>query len=56
MWPTILVGSIVAAIFLAIIICGIRNRKRGRHACSCGCSGCGMKEVCHPTAKPEEKE
>ena len=48
MWPTIIVAAIVAAVFLAIVITGIRNRKKGKGSCSCGCSGCGMKDTCHP--------
>ena len=48
MWPTLIVAAIVAAVFLAIIITGIRNKKKGKGSCSCGCSGCGMSDICHP--------
>ncbi len=48
MWPTIIVAAIVAAVFLAIVVTGIRNKKKGKSSCSCGCSGCGMKDTCHP--------
>lgn len=54
MLPTILVATIVAAIFLAIVITGIRNRKKGKHSCSCGCGGCGMKDMCHPHNEPHK--
>lgn len=49
-WPTILVAALVVAVFLAIVISGIRNKKKGRSACSCGgsCSGCAMSGACHP--------
>ena len=46
-WPTIIVATVVAVVFLAIVINGIRNKKKGKHSCSCGgsCGACGMN--CH---------
>ena len=47
--PTIIAATVVVAILLAIIVSGIRNRKKGKSACaSCNCSSCGMKGQCHP--------
>ena len=51
--PTIIVLCIVVAAFVAIIANEIIKKKKGKSSCSCGCSGCGMKDVCHP--KKEEK-
>ncbi len=50
MWPTILAGAIVAAVFIAIVASAVRNRKTGKHSCSCGggCSGCALSGSCHP--------
>lgn len=46
MWPTVIIASLVAAVFSAIVIRGISNRKKGRGGCSCGsCGSCGMN--CH---------
>ena len=47
MWPSIIILTIVATVFLTIVITGIRNKKKGKHSCSCGgsCSSCGM--GCH---------
>lgn len=45
--PTIIVAAIIAVIFLSIVITGIRNKKKGKGGCSCGCSGCGMSDTCH---------
>ena len=42
---TIIVALIVAVIFEAVLVYEIRKRKKG--SCSCGCSGCGMSEICH---------
>ena len=43
-WPTILVASVIAVIFAAIVITGIRNKQKGKHSCSCGgnCGACGI--------------
>ena len=40
--PTIILGLVVLAGFVAIVAGGIRRRRRGGHSCSCGggCSGC----------------
>ncbi len=46
-FPTILVGLIVAVIFVAIIVSEIRKRKSGKGSCSCGCDGCSMSNICH---------
>ena len=42
------------AVFLAlciivglIIIKMVKNKKAGKKSCSCGCSGCPMKDTCH---------
>ena len=43
-WPTFLIATLVAAVFLAIVIAGIHNKKKGKHNCSCGgnCGACGI--------------
>lgn len=45
-WPTIIVAALVAAAFIAIVVHGVRNKKKGKSSCSCGgsCGTCGM---CH---------
>ena len=42
--PTIIVGSIVAIMFVAIIVNEIKKKKSGKGGCSCGgnCGACGM--------------
>ena len=41
-----ILGIIVAAI-AAVIALHVRNRKKGKHSCCCGCQGCAMKNQCH---------
>lgn len=44
--PTILVGTLVLVIFVAIVARGIYNRRHGKHGCSCG-GNCGSCGGCH---------
>jgi len=48
-WPTIIVAAVVAAVFLAIVIKGVINRKNGKSYCKCGggCDSCALKDTCH---------
>lgn len=46
-WQTLVVAAIVAAVFVAIIVKGIINKKKGKISCSCGCSSCANKDFCH---------
>lgn len=48
-WPTIVIALIIGAIFAAIIIKGIINKKNGKSSCSCGCGcdGCANSDACH---------
>jgi len=53
--PTIIVASIIAAIFVVIIVKGILDKKKGKSSCSCGgsCGACGM--GCHQNKETENK-
>lgn len=44
--PTILIALLVAAVFVAIILRGIANRKKGKSSCACG-GDCGSCKGCH---------
>lgn len=54
--PTILIGAVVALIFGAVVVRGIRRRKRGESGCGCGCSGCPNSALCHPRQEENPKE
>lgn len=47
MWPTIIISSIIGITVIAIIIKEIYDKKNGKSSCSCGCSGCALKDSCH---------
>ena len=44
--PTIIILSLIAIAFIAVVAVGIRNKKMGKHSCSCG-GGCGSCTACH---------
>lgn len=48
--PTLIAGAIVIALIGSVVLYQIRSRKKGK-ACSCGCSGCGMRGTCHAKNK-----
>ncbi|MBR2152566.1 MAG: FeoB-associated Cys-rich membrane protein [Clostridia bacterium] len=52
MWPTVVVGILVAVLFVAIIINLIRKKKKGKSNCSCG-GNCGL---CSMGCKSDNKE
>lgn len=50
--PTIIGSLIVFGVVGAILYNGFKNRRSGKHSCSCGgsCSGCANSSLCHPSA------
>ena len=48
--PTLLIGLVVLALFVAVVARGIYNRRQGKSGCYCGgsCSGCSCSGACHP--------
>lgn len=46
-WSTILVGIVLAGIVALIIAKMIRNRKKGKRSCGCGCENCPSAGMCH---------
>ena len=47
MLPTIIISALIGIAVIAIIINEIIKKKNGKSSCSCGCSGCAMKDSCH---------
>ena len=53
MWPTIIVTTVIAIVFLAIVISGIKNKLNGKSSCGCSCGGCALKDTCHSHSKED---
>ena len=44
---TIIVLLILVAVLAAIVVKMIRDKKKCKGLCSCGCAGCPSKDACH---------
>lgn len=49
-WGTLLVSLLLLLAVGAILYRLIRNKKKGKSVCGCGCAGCSMSGSCHPQA------
>lgn len=46
-WPTIVALVILVLIVGGLIAKLVVDKVKGKSSCSCGCSGCAMKDMCH---------
>ena len=44
----IIICAALIAVIAAIIVSMVRNNKKGKSACGCGCADCPMGGSCHP--------
>lgn len=44
---TIITAVITLAVIGIVIAVMVRDKRKGRTSCGCGCSGCAMREECH---------
>lgn len=44
---TIIVVLILAGIVFAAVFAIVKNKRKGKTTCGCGCSNCAMKDSCH---------
>ncbi|MGN0548128.1 MAG: FeoB-associated Cys-rich membrane protein [Acutalibacteraceae bacterium] len=44
---TVIICAVLIIVVAAIIFNMVRNRKKGKSSCSCGCSNCPMSGSCH---------
>lgn len=51
--PTFLICAALVAVVALIIVRLVRNKKRGRTSCGCGCANCPMSASCHRPAKTD---
>ena len=56
MWPTILVGAVLAAIVTLAVRSLYKDKKSGKGSCSCGgnCGCCGAH--CHERTRPAKEK
>ena len=44
---TILICAVLIAVVAAIIVSMVRDRKKGKSSCGCGCANCPISGSCH---------
>ena len=55
-WPTIVALIVVVLIVGALVAKLIVDKVKGKSSCSCGCSGCAMREMCHSKGKTDKEK
>ena len=53
--PTIIALIVLAGIVASVVAIFIIDRKNGKGGCSCGCSNCASKDLCHQKKKDDEE-
>lgn len=48
---TIIIAAVILAAAGLIIASMIRNKKKGKSSCGCGCENCAMRGSCHDTKR-----
>jgi hypothetical protein len=43
---TVIISAVLAAAVIGITVGLIKNKKRGKSSCGCGCEGCAIKDIC----------
>ena len=46
-WGNIVILGVLALVIGLIVYFRIRAKSQGKSTCSCGCSECAMKGICH---------
>lgn len=44
---TIIVSAILIAVITKVIVKLVKDKKKGKSSCGCGCSNCAMSGTCH---------
>lgn len=44
---TIIVCIVLIAVVAAIVTYMVKNKRRGKSSCGCGCKSCAMRDSCH---------
>lgn len=46
-FSTIIVCAVLIAVLAAVISSMLRDKKKGKSSCGCGCANCAMSDTCH---------
>lgn len=50
-WVTLVLASVLVGIVAAVIVKLVRDKKKGKSSCGCGCANCAMAGSCHTKKK-----
>lgn len=45
---TIIISAVLLLVVAVIIAGMVRDKRKGKSSCGCGCAGCAMNGACHP--------
>ncbi len=45
---TIIISAVLIIVAAAVIANMVRDKRKGKSSCGCGCQGCAMRGACHP--------
>ncbi len=45
---TIIISAVLIIVAAAVIASMVRDKRKGKSSCGCGCQGCAMRGACHP--------
>ncbi len=46
-WVTLVLAAVLAGIVAGVVIKLVRDKKKGKTSCGCGCANCAMAGSCH---------
>ncbi len=52
---TLIISAVIIVIVCAVILGMVKNKKKGRTSCGCGCAGCAMNGACHGNDNDKKK-
>lgn len=55
-WGNIVVIGVIVLAVAAVVFFHVRAKRAGKSTCSCGCSDCAMKGICHQSSGETEKK
>lgn len=45
---TVIISAVLIIVVGTVVVSMVRNKKKGKSSCGCGCAGCAMNGSCHP--------
>ena len=46
-YGTLIVAAVLAAVIVLVVVKTVKDKKKGKTSCGCGCANCAMAGSCH---------